>query len=444
MRIKSPLIILNIILGSIVISSCLDSDEVTEFSSNATITSFGIDTIHGVEYEFEIDQIRNLIYNPDSLPVGSDTIIDKILITDITTAGMAVTSADTILMLEDSVNLLPAMNKEGSEGMQFKAHAADGITTRTYTLQIRVHLQEPDSLVWKNMAEEKEVFSQTPTTGEQKAVILNDELLVFNAYNHLYRTSCKVGEYEWEEASVSGLPADTRLNTMLNYNNALYVVTGNDGKIYKSDDATTWNEASGLGNRIVTLVAEVNGKLVAIVEKEDGKKYFNTCDGTTWDANDNLEEVPDNFPLENLYSTHQANGNGVIRTFIVGKAHDSDRTTTPWYSENGTLWGDLYAPSGACPLIDNPFITYYGGSFYIFGGQMDAIYTGLTGIAWEKTETMFLLPEAFKGKANYSIVVDHTVSTDDKRDFIWVVFGGHGAQNEVWRGRLNRLGFNEQ
>ena len=25
----------------------------------------------------------------------------------------------------------------------------------------------------------------------------------------------------------------------------------------------------------------------------------------------------------------------------------------------------------------------------------------------------------------------------DKRDFIWVIFGGNGTKNEVWRGRLN-------
>ena len=72
----------------------------------------------------------------------------------------------------------------------------------------------------------------------------------------------------------------------------------------------------------------------------------------------------------------------------------------------------------------------------------------ITGIAWSKAETKFLLPQEFKGKGAYSIIVeptkDKTVAPADKRDFIWVIFGGNGTKNEVWRGRLNRLGFEIQ
>ena len=86
--------------------------------------------------------------------------------------------------------------------------------------------------------------------------------------------------------------------------------------------------------------------------------------------------------------------------------------------------------------------------FYCFGGEPDAIYNSITGIAWSKTETKFLLPQEFKGKGAYSIIVeptkDKTVAPADKRDFIWVIFGGNGTKNEVWRGRLNRLGFEIQ
>ena len=74
---------------------------------------------------------------------------------------------------------------------------------------------------------------------------------------------------------------------------------------------------------------------------------------------------------------------------------------------------------------------------------MDAIYTSVNGIAWFKTEEKFLFPEAFAGKTNYSVAIDPTVDANDKRDFIWVVFGGFGTGNDVWKGRLNKLGFNE-
>lgn len=441
MRVKSPLIVLSILLSSITISSCLDSDEVNEFSSNATITSFGIDTIHGVEYKFEIDQIKNLIYNRDSLPVGSDTIIDRTLITTLTTAGMAVTSADTLFNTEDSVNLLPAMNKSGDNGMQFKVHAADGVTTRTYTLQIRVHLQDPDSLVWKDMQKEGQVFSQTATRGEQKAVILNNQLWVYTANNQAYYTSSNVGEYNWQGTTVSGLPAGALLSSILNYGNKLYALTSDTHEVYASADGRTWARVAGLGNQVKALVGEVNGQLTGIVE-QDGQDYFDTFDSNslTW-SNTMRQAVPADFPSRHIYATRQTNGNGTTKTYIVGTASDNANATTPWCSEDGKLWVKLEASAAACPWMNHPFIMYYGDLFYIFGGNMDAIYSGVTGIAWYKTEKKFLLPEAFKGKTNYSIVIDPTVNANDKRDFIWVVFGGNGAPNEVWRGRLNSLGF---
>ena len=420
-------------------SSCLNTDEVTEFSSNASITAFGIDTIYGVEYDFEIDQIRNLIYNRDSLPVSADTIIDKTLITTLSTAGMAVMSGDTLFNAEDSVNLLPAMNKSGSEGMKFKVYAADGITTRTYTLQVRVHRQDPDSLVWKNMPS----FSTAVNPGEQKAVVFNDELLVYTSYHTLYRTSATADPCVWTAAGVAGLPADVRLSTMLAYEGSLYAVSGSR-EVYRSADGLTWIAVPGLGNRVVALIGEVGGRLAGIVEGEaDGKNYFNTCDGTTWSTDGPLQEVPEGFPLEGLCATHATNGNGIVKTVVVGEPYAGQEATVPWSTENGTLWVPYDTDAAACPMMSHPFMAYYGGEFYLWGGQMDAIYTSRTGIAWYETEEKFLLPEAFAGKTNYSIVIDPTVDANDKRDYIWVVFGGNGTANEVWRGRLNKLGFIE-
>ena len=85
---------------------------------------------------------------------------------------------------------------------------------------------------------------------------------------------------------------------------------------------------------------------------------------------------------------------------------------------------------------------YYGSKFYIFGSKevnkLDAIYSSITGIAWYKTEKKFLLPEDFeKITSPYSITIDN-------QNYIWVIFGGDLKANAVWRGRLNRLGFDIQ
>ena len=439
MRVKSPSIILSILLVSIAVSSCLNTDETTEFSSNASITAFGIDTIYGVEYDFEIDQIRNLIYNRDSLPVSADTVIDKTLITTLSTAGVAIMSGDTLFNAEDSVDLLPAMNKSGTEGMKFTVYAADGITTRTYTLQVRVHTQEPDSLVWKNMPS----FSTDINAGEQKVVAFKGDVLVYTSGQSLYRTPGDADPCVWTSAAVTGLPADVRLSTLVAYDDFLYVVSGSH-EVYRSVDGEAWAQVQGLGNNVVTLIAEVNGRLTGIVQSEDdGKLYFNTCDGTAWNSGELSQEVPADFPLEGLCATHVTNGNGIVKTVVVGEPLDGQEATVPWSTENGTLWVPFDTDEAACPAMEHPFIAYYGGDFYLWGGEMDAIYTSITGIAWFRTEEKFLLPEAFAGRTAFSIAIDPTVDANDKRDFIWVIFGGNGTANEVWRGRLNKLGFIE-
>ena len=135
MRIKFLSVIACFLLMSIAISSCLSSDDEYEVSSDATVHAFGLDTIHGKHYPFTIDQVKREIYNIDSLPVGSDTIIDSILIDTFYVTGYVTSGniTDTILNINNYQNLTGAATVEG---LKFKIYAADGLTTRDYTLRI--------------------------------------------------------------------------------------------------------------------------------------------------------------------------------------------------------------------------------------------------------------------------------------------------------------------
>ena len=180
MRIKFLSVIVSFLIVSFALSSCLDSDDNYEFSSDATIHAFGIDTIHGKHYKFTIDQLNRLIYNRDSLPVGSDTIIDRILIDTMTVTGWITSGSptDTVFVMSDSVDLRPAMNNDA--GMLFKAHAADGVTVREYKLKVNVHLQDPDSLVWTDMQKRGNIFSNTINLGQQKVLLTRHRLRPIN------------------------------------------------------------------------------------------------------------------------------------------------------------------------------------------------------------------------------------------------------------------------
>ena len=101
MRTRFLSLIVGFLLVSIAVSSCLNTDDETPvYSSDATIHAFSLDTIHGVDYRLEIDQLNNLIYNPDSLPVDADTLIDSIQV-DQLTVMMGVKSDETTISTKE-------------------------------------------------------------------------------------------------------------------------------------------------------------------------------------------------------------------------------------------------------------------------------------------------------------------------------------------------------
>ena len=178
MKIKFLSVILCSFATAIIVSSCLSSDEKNiEYSSDDTIHAFAIDTIYGENYAFTIDNANNKIYNVDSLPVSSDTIINKVLIKTLTVSGY-VTSADTLFNVADSLDLSKTMEKP----LELTVHSADGKYTRKYSVEVRRHKQDPDSLNWNKMTDS---FSAGEITGTQKSVVFNNHIWTYGSYSVL-------------------------------------------------------------------------------------------------------------------------------------------------------------------------------------------------------------------------------------------------------------------
>ena len=123
-------------------------------------------------------------------------------------------SGDTIFNRADSVNLTKAINTEN--GMKFKIHAPDGFTVNEYSLEIRVHKQDPDSLVWDEMG------SAPTLSGEQKAILFNNELWVFTQ-SAAQKTQTRAGAYwldteetyGWDAVSGAKLPDNAKLESLV-------------------------------------------------------------------------------------------------------------------------------------------------------------------------------------------------------------------------------------
>lgn len=116
--------------------------------------------------------------------------------------------------------------------MKFKVHAPDGVTVNEYTLKIRMHKQDPDSLVWNLMSSPLPV--PAPASG-QKAVLFNNELWVFTqdaAYktaiqpdeNNKYPSDCN-----WTKEAYTSFPNNAQLSSLVTLSGdngqKLYIVT---------------------------------------------------------------------------------------------------------------------------------------------------------------------------------------------------------------------------
>lgn len=436
MRTKFLLIITSLLIFSSAISSCLDSDETYVYSSDATLQAFGLDTVHGRHYQFTVDQLNRMVYNRDSMPVGADTILDKILIDTLSVSGWVSSGEpkDTVIDTSDSLDLTGAIN---NSGMKLVVHAIDG-SVNNYTLKINVHKQDPDSLVWI----EKPAFSDIATDGSQRAALLDDQLMVFTSNRQMFATSTDNERFGWAEAAVDGLPADVKLQSIIAYNRQLFATTESK-EVYTTADGMNWTRAEALGNNVIALAAVVDNRLSAIVEI-DGKQYFNTTDGTVWsDTHDTggnllLSEVEPGFPTDNIYTASTTTANGLNRVVVTGMPETDEERTTPWFSLDGKAWADLSTSSDAyLPAMENPAVFHYGGQLYAMGGQLDTIYTSANSIAWFGTEEKFLPHKDMKGAGAFSLVVDNA----DGHHYLWMVTGGNGMPARVWRGRLNRLAF---
>lgn len=198
MRIKFLSIIASFFMVSFVITSCLDNDNEVNYSPDATIRAFELDTIgYGVNYKFTIDQVSRLIYNVDSLPVNADTIINSILIKTLTTASGIVTmkdqnDQDSIVNINDSIDLTKYVNAtEKNNFLVLKVWAPNMEVQNEYKVNIRMHTMVPDSLSWG-----KDPIANNPvrnTAEKQKVVTLGDKILLFAQNNEIYSTAIPAG-----------------------------------------------------------------------------------------------------------------------------------------------------------------------------------------------------------------------------------------------------------
>lgn len=433
--------------------SCGSSDEENyELSPYAMIKSFklgnikseypsftadGKDTtvVRTVSFEnvaFTIDQLAGEVYNNDSLPYATD--VSKVV------AYMGVSGVASIYVdsTETYEHFSSADSVDFTSPRKMRIYSADASYYKDYTVSINVHQVDPEMMVWQK-------YPAAEGVGPVRALERDGMMYLFGTKADgtvAVATTQINGVPSWNVNDVRGLPA-TALATIQLFGGNFYAVA--DGNVYSSSDAVQWS-----------VVATGTGAVAIVGVSDEEQKLWIAGDQGLLCSTDGLSftpagALPEGFPLYgvSIASYPLSHNKGIIRYMLVGYADEANEgNATVWSrlstEERWTCYNNV-GNAFPCPSLAGLSVVRYDNFLYAFGGagkvngvESDAFSSFYVskdnGIVWRPLSDPYQhLPEELLGdNSQFAVAVD-------ARNHIWII--NSGENGGVWRGILNRLGF---
>lgn len=437
-----------------VLSSCLgDKYGVDEWDlSNCQITAFKLqnDSITGLEnVKFTIDQVNGQIFNKDSMPFG--TVIDRKIVCNITyELNPSAVEVYQEALKDSTFGWNGTDSLDFSDFVRFIVYSYDGKASKTYVVRLNVHRQNPDSMAWTLYSE----HLAGSGVQEQKVIVFGDNyrMYVRNADGYSVYTSPRTGVPEWTGMRMESLTDRIfYLSQMTAHEGRLYL-PASDGSLYHSSDGILWEVWSGAPQVVALLGALEAGVQIkrpaalAAVVREGDAWHFAALTGTEWTKG---AAVSERFPTagfgvvsyEQMYYPHL--------TIVAGKDREGRLSNAAWSTMDGLAWTCLTdAETSYFEPREGVMLTQYDDKLCLIGGidasnkaLKDIYWSKDKGVSWTPTDSLKILPEDYRARGYASAL------TDDDRFLL--LFGGKesndaNALEEIWRGRINRLGFAEE
>lgn len=462
-----------------------DNDSVYSYSestSTTLVTGFGLQADNDVlasldSVHFTVDYDNGLIYNADSLPVGTDISALKVTIdffNTVNSAKILITGATK--QADTTVNYTESMNQKidftGKTILQVTS--ADQQLVKDYEVKVLVHQVNPDSLVWP-MSWRRDLPGYRQSAIGHKAVKLGDRYLILN-YNgsesYLWTASAP-NQATWERQAVD-LPFTPDIPSLTATDGALYMLA-TDGVLYTSADGIGWTSCGVTWHSILGCYDD---RVLGIVSG-DGGYYHDEYPHTQGFMASRVEE---GFPVGHASNMIQTNNTWTEsqQSIIVGGIDSKGRVLSDVWGYDGVTWGKINNTHSALlpALADATLFPYYTyrtlsgvrrytpqPTWYVMGGRLASgelngtIYLSNTqGVTWTKDNSAIAqadyMPKFYGAQAfvcNETLTVggpNHMPRRIQTRVESWecpyiYLYGGYNDQSAllpyVWRGVYNRL-----
>ena len=493
---------IGLLIGSL--SSCNKKTETEEEiympASSVAVTKFSIKARTDSAYKhlkldsvfFSIDLNRGVIFNADSLPVGTD-VTKLVPVISYTSSASAVTLTQSGGKYTGEIDYKsnPSDSVDFSGKVVLKITAEDKTTTRSYDIKVNVHKVNPDSLVWDQLAVTPMPSRQRNPKSQKTVMFKNTSYSLIkeadDSYTMAIATDLISGVWDKQALSLDFEPDVRSLNAT---SDNMYVLDAT-GVLYTSADGVAWNNTGTVWANIIGAY----GDTMLGIRNEGGILMH-----TFWPADAGYDEVPvsDDFPIAEYSDFVQFSNRWTtfpIGFIAGGRLADGSFTDKTW-GFDGNNWAVL--SEGMLPEVAGaalvPYYVYRKTSsslvqtefsvWMLIGGlRSDGDYNRTVyvsydnGVNWYAAETYMQLPDHFPALSNLDGIVAEwpkqaslennwkdTASRGlpgmarvkyevEDYEVYWhcpyiYIFGGiksNGALNdEVWRGVLNRLTFTPQ
>ena len=447
MSLKKGLLFISSLLFIIsLLTSCLGSNVYDNIvTEDAEILYFNLssDSVPTlVNVVFSIDQGNNVIYNNDSMPYLTE-IKDKVIV-NYTSAAQA----NNVLNITDgdSIWVSSGDSLDVSKPLSFKVFAVNGTTTKTYTIKLNIHQVDPDSVQYMQVASDQ-AFLQAE---DLKTILFKDNYFTFTQTKDEIKLYSSSDAINWNEISLSGLPANTVIRGIVSNGDTLFAYTP-DGDYYEctGSTASNWSKVN-LDYPVVTILGYLKpgqgqpqlSEGLSVIVKKDNQNVFAFLSNNQWTYGD---IVPDNFPVSDFASFQSERMKLGYVTIIGGLSSAGEVMNDVWSTGNGLYWARLTNTTFIFPPLQGANVIEYNNEFWIVNGKdkdswyNPGIYSSKDGgTTWVFRGTQSLYPDYYPKRFGASAVVD-------RNGVYFYILGGQsgngGILTDMWKGLINSQTF---